>query len=61
MSHHSKKNHSHEKNPQDFGAEKHDPADAKASTPDDKIEVPIQEYEGLKKQELNIADWIIAT
>jgi molecular chaperone GrpE len=50
MSHHSKKNHSHEKNSQDPNAEKHAPEEAKASAPNGKIEVPAGEYEALKKK-----------
>jgi len=52
MSHHPKKNHFSEKNPQDTNAEKHDPADVKAPAPNGsgKIEVSAQEYEALKKK-----------
>lgn len=44
MSHHHKKNHSHEPHPQDPNAEKHAPAQ------DGKVEVSAQEYEDLKKK-----------
>ena len=50
MSHHSKKNHSHEKNPQDPNTEKRDPVDSKAPAQNGKIEIPVQEYEDLKKK-----------
>ena len=50
MSHHSKKNHSHEKDPLAPATEKHDPVDPKASAPDGKIEVSAKEYEDLKKK-----------
>ena len=50
MSHHSKKNHSHEKNAQDLNAEKHEPLDEKVSAPNGKVEVSAQEYEALKKK-----------
>jgi molecular chaperone GrpE len=50
MSHHSKKNHSNEKNPLDPKSEKHDPAEAKPAVPEGKVEIPAQEYEDLKKK-----------
>jgi len=50
MSHHSKKDHSHEKNPQDPNAEKHDPAGPGVPVPNGKVEVSAQEYEDLKKK-----------
>ena len=50
MSHHSKKNHSHEKDPQDSNAAKCAPVESKASTPNGKIEVSAQEYEDLKRK-----------
>jgi len=50
MSHHSKKNHSHEKNPQDPNTEKHDSVGSKISVPNGKVEVSAQEYEDLKKK-----------
>ncbi len=50
MSHHSKKNHSHEKNSQDPNTEQRGPADLKAPAQDGKVEVPAQEYEDLKKK-----------
>ena len=50
MSHHSKKNHSHEKSFQDPNTEKRDPEDPKAPAPSGKIEVSAQEYEDLKKK-----------
>ena len=50
MSHHHKKNHPHEKNSQEPGAEKQDSVDAKGSVPSGKVEVSAQEYEDLKKK-----------
>jgi len=51
MSHHFKKNHPHEKDPQGPNTEKHDSADPKAPVPNGgKIEVSAQEYEALKKK-----------
>jgi molecular chaperone GrpE len=50
MSHHSKKNHSHEKNPQDPNAEKHASADPKAPVHEGKPEVSAETYEDLKKK-----------
>ena len=50
MSHHSKKNHSHEKNSQNPNAESHEPLGTKVSAPNGKVEVPAQEYEDLKKK-----------
>lgn len=50
MSHHSKKNHSHEKTQQDPHAEMPAAEDPKAHVPGGKIEVPAQEYEDLKKK-----------
>jgi molecular chaperone GrpE len=50
MSHHSKKEHSHEKNSQGPNTEKHAPADPNAPVPEGKTEVSAQEYEALKKK-----------
>lgn len=50
MSHHSKKNHAHEKNVQGPDGEKPVGGDPKASAPNGKIEIPAQEYEDLKKK-----------
>jgi len=50
MSHHSKKDHSHEKNSQDPNTAKHVPADPNAPVPNGKTEVSAQEYEALKKK-----------
>jgi molecular chaperone GrpE len=51
MSHHSKKNHSHEKGPQEPSAvEQHDPSAAKTPAQNDKVECSAQEYEDLKKK-----------
>jgi molecular chaperone GrpE len=50
MSHHPKKDHSHEKNSHESSAEKHDPVDAKAPAQNGKVEIPAQEYEDLKKK-----------
>jgi len=50
MSHHSKKNHAHEKNTQGPDGEKPVGGDPKASAPNGKIEIPAREYEDLKKK-----------
>lgn len=50
MSHHSKKDHSHEKNPQNPHAESRAAEDPKASASNDKTEVSAQDYEALKKK-----------
>ena len=50
MSHHFKKDHSHEKNSKDPGAEKHGAPEAEASARSGKIEILAQEYEDLKKK-----------
>ena len=51
MSHHSKKNHSHEKNSRDPNTEKHDPVDLQVPIQNGgKIEVSAEAYEDLKKK-----------
>ncbi len=47
---HSKKNHSSEKDPKNSGVEKQEPVPAQPAAKNDKVEVPAQEYEDLKKR-----------